>query len=67
MNLWKKYVGYFQWDQSSAGQPAYHPGPVETSSLLGGASVKCRSQNIVLGFDSLLLYMILNVNIQGSF
>ena len=34
MQIWKKYVGYDHWDQSSAGQQV--PGPVETSSLFAG-------------------------------
>ena len=36
MKQWKKYVGYDQWDQSSAGQESANPGPVDNSTLFKG-------------------------------
>ena len=36
MKMWKKYVGYDQWDQSSAGQETYFPGPLDNSNLFTG-------------------------------
>ena len=36
MKQWKKYVGYDQWDQSSAGQESANPGPVDNSNLFIG-------------------------------
>ena len=40
IKTWKKYVGYDQWDQSSAGQQTYFPGPLDTSNLLTGEWVR---------------------------
>ena len=36
MKAWKKYTGYDQWDQSSARQAKFHPGPLYTSDLFVG-------------------------------
>ena len=42
MKTWKKYVGYDQWDQSSAGQQTYFPGPLDTTNLFTGEWVTRR-------------------------
>ena len=34
--MWKKYVGYDQWDESGAGQETYFPGPIDNSNLFTG-------------------------------
>ena len=41
MKMWKKYVGYDQWDQSYSGQETYFPGPLDTSNLFAGEREYC--------------------------
>ena len=36
MKQWKKYIGYDQWDQSSAGLASANPGPIDNSNLFKG-------------------------------
>ena len=36
MKQWKKYVGFDQWDQSSAGLESANPGPVDNLNLFKG-------------------------------
>lgn len=39
MKQWKKYVGFDQWDQSSAGQVAANPGPLDNANIFKGTLI----------------------------
>ena len=52
MKQWKKYVGYDQWDQSSAGQESANPGPVDNSNLFKGTLYVCL--HVITVSDSLV-------------
>ena len=47
MKQWKKYVGYYLQDQSSAGKESASPGPLDNSRLLTGTSKNAMRYNII--------------------
>ena len=47
MKQWKRYVGYDQWDQSSAGLDSAHPGPVDNSGLFKSEYTHCEYIRVV--------------------
>jgi len=38
LKLWKKYVGYDEWETGMVGEESANPGPIDNSNLLEGAS-----------------------------
>jgi len=38
LKLWKKYVGYDEWESGMIGEETANPGPIDNSNLLEGVN-----------------------------
>jgi len=41
LKLWKKYVGYDEWESGMIGEESANPGPIDNSNLLEGSYSCC--------------------------